>query len=178
MSGHGSGVGPRGERAPVVNLVVSLSHDSIEELTTSIVNALKRELHLMSDTLQKQIQDATAAIQADVQAVGDDLTNLGSIATTIQGELANLGTIQPGTTVTADDVAALQNVKALADQLKASADASVSNLQNIANAGTVANTGSISTGGTIDNPGTTAATDTGQADTSSQPQVGNVAQSS
>jgi hypothetical protein len=126
-----------------VTFVVALDRASIEEFTTSVVNALKMELHRMSQSLEQQVQQATAAIQADIAAVANDITNLGTIATTIQQELASLGTIQPGSTVTVEDVQALLQAQNAADTLKTSTDAAVANLQTIANAATVASTGTV-----------------------------------
>lgn len=82
------------------------------------------------------------AIEAATAAIGADLTTVAADLTTISNELASLiSQLQPGSTVSAADVSALQAVKAQADAL-------VTQAQSVVNAGTVASTG------TVTNPGT------------------------
>lgn len=76
---------------------------------------VSQEIRTMSQTLQQSIQADSAAIAADLQGVAGALTTLATNIAALQAQL------QPGATVTAADVAALDTVKTNADALAATA---------------------------------------------------------
>lgn len=128
-----------------INLVVSLDDRSIALIVNRVVDAITKELKVMSGTLEEQVQAATATIQSDIAGVATDIQNLGTVADEIKTLLGNLGTITPGSQLTQANVDALNQAANSATALKAASDAAVANLQAIANPGTVTNPGTTAT---------------------------------
>lgn len=83
----------------------------------SAIRQLRREIQTMSQTLSAQVDAATAAIKADLDALATDLT-------AVAAEIAALQAGMPvGSTITQEQVDALNALKASADAVKATADA-------------------------------------------------------
>jgi hypothetical protein len=92
----------------------------LEQLASS-VDALKafitQEFVRMSQTLESELQAATAAIQADVAEIATSLTTIATEISNLQAQL------QPGATITQADIDAINALKTQADAVAATAQA-------------------------------------------------------
>lgn len=90
--------------------MIGFSNSKYRAIMAALTN-LKEEIKTMSQTLEQQIQAATAASQA---ALTDITTAVGTISTNVaalQAQIVSLqGQLVPGTTVTPADAQALENV--------------------------------------------------------------------
>lgn len=102
---------------PTYNPRTEARLEQIAEELASLRCFIQQEFTRMSETLEQQLEAATAAITADVATIATSLTALAAEITQLQAQL------QPGATISPADIDSINALKAQADAAAATATA-------------------------------------------------------